>query len=457
MRPNESVLEPVAATAVPAADLARRTLERRAVEAVIWGMPIVSVDAMRQAFFRDAGARYNDIVYLSKPADWRLQVTTPNASSYYVYIQINTKGGALVLDVPPATGAGLFGSINDAWQAPLADVGPAGDDQGKGARYLLLPPGHARSVPMGYFPVPFATYNGYSLLRAIPATSSPADIAQALDLVKKIRIYPLAEADHPPTQRHIDVAGLLFDGIARFDATFYDSLARMVNEEPVQTRDLVAMAGLRSLGIEKGHAFTPATGTREALAMTVREAHACFVSAATAGEPFWPNARWILPAGHVGPQTGFRFETPDRLEIDERGTLFFLGCAPPKRLGAATFYVFGVRDAKDRPLLGDRTYRLHVPADVPVRQFWAVTVYDLETAAFIRDSPRIEVNSYQKLQKNTDGSIDVHFAPRAPTSGETNWIYTAPGKRWIAAFRFYGPDKAVFDKTWRLGEITEIS
>ena len=56
----------------------RRALERRAVEAIIWGMPIVSVEAMRQAFFRDAGAHYGDIVFWSRPSDWKFQFTTPN-------------------------------------------------------------------------------------------------------------------------------------------------------------------------------------------------------------------------------------------------------------------------------------------------------------------------------------------------------------------------------------------
>jgi hypothetical protein len=55
-------------------DLARRTIERRAVEAAIWGMPIVAMDAVRQGFLRDMGAKYNDIVYYSKPADWKFQI-----------------------------------------------------------------------------------------------------------------------------------------------------------------------------------------------------------------------------------------------------------------------------------------------------------------------------------------------------------------------------------------------
>lgn len=57
----------------------------------------------------------------------------------------------------PGVGAGLFGSIMDAWQIPLADVGPAGDDEGKGGKYLLLgrqeldAPGHRgrQRVSMG--------------------------------------------------------------------------------------------------------------------------------------------------------------------------------------------------------------------------------------------------------------------------------------------------------------------
>ena len=75
-------------------------------------------------------------------------------------------------------------------------------------------------------------------------------------------------------------------------------------------------------------------------------------------------------------------------------------------------------------------------------------------AAFVRDARRVELNSYdQKMQKNADGSIDVYFGPVALASKEANWIYTAPGKPWIALFRFYGPEKALLDKTWKLPDL----
>ena len=79
-------------------ELNRQTLEQRAVTAAIWGIPMVSVDAMRQAFFRDAKANYNDVVFWSKPSDWRNQTTTPNASARYVYFNFNTKEGPVVVE-----------------------------------------------------------------------------------------------------------------------------------------------------------------------------------------------------------------------------------------------------------------------------------------------------------------------------------------------------------------------
>jgi hypothetical protein len=155
-------------------------------------MPIVSVDAMRQAFF-SVGAKCGDIAYFSKPADWKFQVTKPNSSSLYVYFNFNLKDGPVVLDFPAAVGAGLFGSIMDAWQVPIADVGPAGDDEGKGGKYLLLPPDFGGKQPAGYFVLRSATYNGYAAFRAIPNTRSDEDTAKALTLVKQLRLYPHAD------------------------------------------------------------------------------------------------------------------------------------------------------------------------------------------------------------------------------------------------------------------------
>ena len=44
-------------------ELNRRTVQRRAVDAVIWGLPLVGEDSVKQAAFRDGKATYNDIVW----------------------------------------------------------------------------------------------------------------------------------------------------------------------------------------------------------------------------------------------------------------------------------------------------------------------------------------------------------------------------------------------------------
>ena len=158
---------------------------------------------------------------------------------------------------------------------------------------------------------------------------------------------------------------------------------------------------------------------------------------------------------HTTFQTGS--ETANEVDVDKRGIMFFALCAPPKQPGAASFYLFVAKDAAEAALDGAKNYRLQLPPHVPAKQFWAVTVYALETAAFFRDAPTVEVNSYQDMQKNADGSVDIFFGPKAPAGKGANWVYTAPGKQWISIFRFYGPEKAVHDKTWAMGDIELIA
>ena len=124
------------------AELAERTLHRRAIEAVIWGMPAVNAELMFQAM-KDAKADFNQVVYWSRPLSWKNQTLTPNPDTIYVFPFFNTKDvGPMVLEIPTAEeGASITGSIDDAWQTALEDVGPAGVDKGKGGKYLILPPG----------------------------------------------------------------------------------------------------------------------------------------------------------------------------------------------------------------------------------------------------------------------------------------------------------------------------
>ena len=442
-----------------AAELDERTKYRRAVEAVVWGMPLVNTEAMRHAYLRDVGATYNDICYFSQPADSRFQVTTPNASTNYVYFNFNLKQGPVVIEVPEPLGAGLLGGMLDAWDVTVVGVGPADENNGKAAKYLLLPPGFDGEIPDGYIVVRFATFNGYALLRAIPVTKSEADVAAALALVKKIRAYPLAEAENPPQQRFIDIHGKTFNGITTFDERFFEGLNRMVQDEPVAERDLLAMGALRSIGIEKGKEFTPDDATVRLLRDAAHEQLAVFVEGMKAfGEKWWTDRTWKLPDVR-GVKTNFSYIMGDYLDVDARGLSNFAAFGFPKRVGqgGSIVYLVTFLDDHGEPITGERSYRLHVPPNVPAKQYWSVIAYDAETNGFIRESPVVGLDSYnQAMQRNTDGSIDLYFGPEAATGKESNWINTTRGRPWFPGFRLYDPDTAFFDKLWVLPDLEQL-
>lgn len=62
-----------------------------------------------------------------------------------------------------------------------------------------------------------------------------------------------------------------------------------------------------------------------------------------------------------------------------------------------------------------------------------------------------------ELAPNTDGSVDLYFAPAAPDGNETNWIPTKPGEQFEVIFRFYGVEQPLLDKSWTLPDIEPVS
>jgi hypothetical protein len=113
-----------------------------------------------------------------------------------------------------------------------------------------------------------------------------------------------------------------------------------------------------------------------------------------------------------------------------------------------------IKDKEGSPLDGGRTYRLHVPANAPVKQFWSATAYDRATHGLIRHLPWSSRSSQTPgLEKNADGSVDIYFGPTAPTGKDSNWVPTKSGGQFEVLFRFYGPEKELFDRTWKLQNI----
>jgi hypothetical protein len=445
-------------------DLAKRSIQRRAVEAVIWGMPAVNFDLMYQAMVRDAkaGPGSNKIVYWSKLSDWKNQTLTPNPDAVYFMPFFDTKDvGPVVLEIPPADNNGsITGSVMDCWQAALEDVGTAGVDKGKGAKLLILPPNYKEKVPDGYIALPSNNYQGYALLRSILKIGGDSGVAKAVAYARRIKLYPLSQAAKPPETKFIDASNVVFEANIPYDSRFFDSLNRMVQSEPWLTRDKAMIDQLRTIGIEKGKAFNPDAKTRTILDDAAKEAHAWLEKKYEAlfTPPYYEGTGWALPMTPEliqGLQT--QFSNPDRYPIDDRGVIYTMAFFSPKHSGEAgggSFYLMTIKDKEGKPFDGGSMYRLHVPANAPVRQFWSATAYDHATHGLIRNLPRSSRSSQNpELQKNADGSVDVYFGPKAPDGKESNWVLTSAAGKFEVLFRFYGPEKALFEKTWKLPNI----
>ena len=439
------------------AEIVDRMTHRRAVEAVIWGMPAVNYDLMFQAMVRQVKGGPNQIVYWSRLPDWKNQTLTPNPDAIYVMPFFDTRDGPVVLEIPPAEGGSITGSVDDCWQTALEDVGPAGVDRGRGGRYLITPPGYAGNIRGGYIQMPSANYQGFALLRSILKSGNDAHVGQAVAYARQIKLYPLSAAGQRPETTWRDAIDLVFDATIPYDLRFFRHLDRMVQAEPWLDRDRVMIDMLKSVGIQKGKPFDPDAGTQKILEGAAREARAWLaVEYETVFvPPFDSSAHWALPASKeliAGLTT--QFANPDAYPVDARGLAYSYAFFSAKHLGAGQYYLMSIKDNNDQLLSGDRTYRLSVPAQAPVRQYWSATVYDSATHAFVRGAPYASRSSQTPgLQANADGSVDVFFGPKAPAGKESNWVPTNPGGRFEVLFRLYGPLPAFFDKSWKLPDI----
>ncbi len=441
----------------PSGDLSDRMMQRRAVEAVIWGIPAVNYERMLQAAI-DNGAKLNQVVYWSRPVNWKNQTLTPNPDTIYLNPFYDTSDGPVVVEIPPADkNHVIVGSFDVAWQNALADVGPAGADKGKGSKYLITPPGYKEKAPGGYIVLSSETYRGFVILRSNFKSRSNADIESAVEHGKRVKVYPLG--GNPDSTVFVDVYDRPFAATIPYDGRFFKLLNRFVQFEPWLTRDKAMIDILKTIGIEKGKPFRPDARTTSTLDSAVREAHEVIALKYEKGfvPPFFKGTRWSVP---IPPETrdglGNTFADPNQYGVDGRAVAYHMAYFSPKDLGGGQFYLLTISDRVGKLLDGARRYRLTVPANPPVEQYWSVTAYDRQTHALIVGMSRPSLASNDTaVQKNSDGSTNIYFGPAAPAGREANWVPSDPKRPFELMFRFYGPKKELLEKTWALPDIEE--
>jgi hypothetical protein len=265
----------------------------------------------------------------------------------------------------------------------------------------------------------------------------------------------------PPETTFVDVVDVVYDANITYDLRFFESLNRVVQAEPWLERDKSMIDQLKSIGIEKGKPFKPDAKTEEILNDAAREAHAWLVARyeASFSSPYYEGSHWSLPGSRemLEGQATF-YAKPDVYPVDDRGLAMSYAYFTPKHLGGGSFYLLSIADKNGGFLGGGTNHRLTVPANAPVKQYWSATVYDRDTHAPIRNAQWPSRSSQSPgLQKSADGSADIYFGPDAPSGKESNWVPTNADGGFEVLFRFYGPEKPLFEKTWKLPDIEKVS
>lgn len=452
---------------MPTVETARLTLDHldflRGVEAFLNGIPASSIEAMRRGLIGLGATASNRCVILDELLDSNPLFLTGNTDTVYCSAVLNLQAdGPTVVEIPPGCGPG---TVNDAWFRFVIDMGAPGPDRGAGGKYLILPPDHDGEVPEGYFTVTSPSYYNWLILRGFLVDGSP-QTASAM-FRDGLKIYPLAQADDPPAMEFISATGMEFNTIHANDAGFYEELHAVIDREPIGVIDPETRGLLASIGIRKGHPFTPdermrailddaaavANATARAIYFQPRDPDAYIYDNGSAWKTGFIGGdyRWLIDDGQGGRN------------LDARTYFHYVATVNTpamalKMTGVGSQYALVDVDSDGSYLDGSKDYALRLPADPPAKDFWSVVVYDPQTRSELQTGQPYPSKNGAKdpIIVNPDGTIDLYFGPEPPDEHEANWIQTVPGKGWFTILRLYGPLEPWFDQTWRPGEIEEL-
>lgn len=422
----------------------------RGVETFLSGMPAASIYGLCHGLEK-AGIPAHTVGITENLLDARGLLLTANSTTVYVMTCLDLKQGPVVMEVSP----GLLGGVNDAFFRWDTDIGVTGPDQGRGGRYLFLPPHYDGPVPpMGFHVIKTRTNTHWLFARAFVAD---AGIEAAVAGVKaQMKVYPLSELKTPPEQAFVNFTGKTFNTIHANDVTFFDELNAVVQNEPADAFD-PELAGLfASIGIKKGLPFEPDQRMRkiltDAAAVGNATARALLFRPRSQNVYFYSDRRWYSPfagGSHEFMNNGERV-------LDDRTMFHYVatGITPAMtapQVGTGSVYAGASHDSEENYLDGGKTYKVTLPAPIPAKDFWSFVVYSTQHRSMLETDQRLAGldSTLEDVKPNEDGSYTIWFGPKAPEGKEGNWIQTMPGKGVLVILRLYGPLEPWFDKTWK--------
>ncbi len=426
-----------------------------AVQFYVWGYAYLNNLGMHKACVA-LGGDERSFYSFDKRIGPQHQIMTANTMVVYTWSRIiDLSKGPVVMEIP----AGVRGHLYDMSSRAFQDVGDVGPDKGKGGKYMVVNADFDGEVPEGYYLVQNPYTN--TIILGVRTFPEAGNVEVAVDVAKQINWHYLHEVDNPPANTFIPIGTNAFSQEWPRDEKAFEWLAEAFTLDKVPASGLAHMGNMRRLGIETGKPFNPDERAKRILKRAAITAEAMVLSMSYADrvtENTYDNRQY----GPIFTSENSTFYSENYEEVEERvpqGHMLIANVAVriPATPGTGGFYCSTFTDADGNFLLGENTYRLHVPAEVPVRQFWQVPVYSAITRSMIiNDQDRFALGGIDDLKREDDGSVILYFGPEAPDGYEKNWIQTNPGEGWFTLPRLFAPLEPIIDKTWRWNDIEKI-
>jgi hypothetical protein len=358
------------------------------------------------------------------------EVTTPNNDTLYGSAWLDLRDGPVFFSIPPLARyhvASLMSITSDV-NAVLGTrtVGA------NGGRYAIVGPGWRGELPAGVETVRSQSNDAWLLVRVV--VNGPEDLAAAADGLTRFTLSAVGGAT--PLDLKVPAQP---DGRAFITA---------VNAAVDRSGDELLMARASSFADQGiGQAWDNLSPEQQKL---WNDSLPALINELKGGMMASEGINgWVYPPFNIA-----LYGEDD----DLRSLVAMGGLAALPRVEAV--YVAARTDGDGRPLTGDKSWRLRIPAGLPVGAFWSITMYEPSPDGRLFFVPnaldRFAVGDRSRhLRPERDGSIEL-FIQNGKPSGErvVNWL-PAPKGPFVLMFRAYLPGAGLLDGSVRLPPVTE--